>query len=87
MTDRPTLKDTDFCADPLARVGSANELPGNPRTGVLRVHKFGGTSVDGSRAAQGARQDHQEADRSRCGGRFRYGRRQQRAEWAGGSAV
>jgi aspartate kinase len=48
MIHRPALTDTDFCADPSARVGSANELRSDPTTEVLRVHKFGGTSVDGA---------------------------------------
>ncbi len=54
MTDRPALTDTDLCADPSARVGaepsvgSATGLPTGSATGALRVHKFGGTSVDGA---------------------------------------
>ncbi len=48
MTDRPALTDTDFCADPSARLGAAQEMTDNPTAGVLRVHKFGGTSVDGA---------------------------------------
>jgi len=48
MTDRPALTDTDFCADPAARVGSGQDQQNSTAVGVLRVHKFGGTSVDGA---------------------------------------
>ena len=48
MTDRPTLTDTDLCGDTSERVGSAHELAGGPTTAVPRIHKFGGTSVDGA---------------------------------------
>ena len=48
MTHRPALTDTDFCADPSARMGSGQEPRGRSATGLLKVHKFGGTSVDGA---------------------------------------
>ncbi len=48
MTDRPTLTDTDLCGETSERVGSAHELAGGPTTAVPRIHKFGGTSVDGA---------------------------------------
>lgn len=48
MTDRPALTDTDFCADPSARVGSRPDPRNSAAPRVLRVHKFGGTSVDGA---------------------------------------
>ena len=48
MTHRPALTDTDLCADPSARVGAAHDIESGPASGVLRVHKFGGTSVDGA---------------------------------------
>ena len=46
MTDRSTLTDIDLCGETSERVGSAHELAGGPTTAVLRIHKFGGTSVD-----------------------------------------
>ena len=48
MTDRSTLTDIDLCGETSERAGSAHELAGGPTTAVPRIHKFGGTSVDGA---------------------------------------
>ena len=48
MTDRPTLTDTDLRGETSDRVGSAHEVAGGPTTAVPRIHKFGGTAVDGA---------------------------------------